>query len=260
MEDLQSTGSFAQYGQNFQEKIMQALLSDASWSEQLMEVFDPKFFDVKYLGFLADRYFAYAKKYKDFPSLQLLVTIIKDDLKAPGTDATLRDQIIDFIKKVQANPNPQDLPFVKDKTLDFCRKQALKTAIEKAIDLVATDRYEAIVEVVKNAVSVGTTPSLGHDLHEDAEARFVNIERRVVPTGIPQLDAKEVLQGGLGKGELGVVIAPTGVGKCSTADTYVCIKYTGIKINGKQYKPWDKITTKRGIVFARDIIETDELV
>lgn len=207
------TGSFGQYGHAFQQKIMQALLCDRAWSEQLMEVFDPKYFELGYLAFLAERYFTYAKKYKDFPSLQLLVTIIKDDLKSAGTDAALRDQIIDFLKKVGANPSPQDLPFVKDKTLDFCRKQALKAALEKAVDLIQTDKYEAIVDVVKTAVTVGTTPSLGHDLHEDAEARFVNIERRVVPTGIPQLDAKEILQGGLGKGELGVVIAPTGVGK-----------------------------------------------
>jgi replicative DNA helicase len=192
---------------------MQALLSDPAWSEQLMEVFDPKYFELKYLNFLADRYFQYAKKYRDFPSLQLLVTIIKDDLKAAGTDAALKEQIIDYLKKVQANPSPQDLPFVKEKTLDFCRKQALKGALEKAVDLIQTDKYEAIVDVVKTAVSVGTVPSLGLDLHDDVEARFVNIERRVVPTGIPQLDAKEILQGGLGKGELGVIIAPTGVGK-----------------------------------------------
>jgi hypothetical protein len=212
-EQQVESGAFGQYGAAFQQKVMQALLSDRAWSEQLMEVFDPKFFELKYLNFLADRYFQYAKKYKDFPSLQLLVTIIKDDLKAAGTDTALKEQIIDFLKKVQANPSPQDLPFVKDKTLDFCRKQALKTALEKAVDLIQTDKYESIVDVVKTAVSVGTTPSLGLDLHDDLEARFVSIERRVVPTGIPQLDTKEVLQGGLGKGELGVVIAPTGVGK-----------------------------------------------
>lgn len=213
MENVTTPDTFGQYGQHFQAKVMQALLADRAYAEQMLEVFDSRYFELNYLRFLSERYFAYAKKYKDFPTLQLLVTIIKDDLKAAGTDAALKDQIVDFLKKVQTNPSPQDLPFVKDKTLDFCRKQALKGALEKAVDLIATDKYESIVDVVKTAVSVGTTPSLGLDLHDDIEARFVNLVRNCVPTGIPQLDAKRVFNGGSGKGELGVVIAPTGVGK-----------------------------------------------
>ena len=34
-----------------------------------------------------------------------------------------------------------------------------------------------------------------------------------VPTGIPELDKRGILSGGLGRGELGVITAPTGVGK-----------------------------------------------
>lgn len=213
MQNVQAGDSFGQYGQAFQMKILQAMLADRAWSEQVVEVFNPKFFDLKYLEFLSEKYFAYAKKYKAFPSLQLLATIIKEELKTAGTDTALREQIIDYMKKIQANPNPADLPFVKEKTLEFCRKQALKNALEQAVDLVATEKYDAIVEVVKRACTVGTTSSMGHDLLEDIEARFLNLERHCIPTGISQLDAKEILQGGLGRGELGVVIAPTGVGK-----------------------------------------------
>lgn len=211
-EQAPTVESFGQYGRAFQEKIMQAMLGDPRWAEQLMEVFDVRYFELKYLQFLSERYFNFAKQYKDFPSIQILATIIKDELKV-GNDRALAEQIIDYLKRVQANPNPQDLPFVKDKSLEFCRKQALKGALEKACDLVATEKYESIVDLIKHAVSVGTTPSLGHDLKDDVAARFVSLVRHCVPTGISQLDAKEIFQGGLGRGELGVVIAPTGVGK-----------------------------------------------
>ena len=213
MENENVHESFGQYGQAFQQKILQAMLADRAWSEQMTEVFNPKYFELKYLEFLSEKYFAYAKKYKAFPSLQILATIIKDELKTQGTDAALRDQIIDYMKKVQSNPNPADLPFVKEKTLEFCKKQALKGALETAIDLAATEKYDSIVEVIKKAITVGTTASLGHDLFEDIDARFVSLDRKCVPTGLSQLDAKDILQGGLGRGELGVVIAPTGVGK-----------------------------------------------
>jgi hypothetical protein len=68
------------------------------------------------------------------------------------------------------------------------------------------------------------------------------------------------MNGGLGAGEIGVVVAATGVGKCVQHDTYVHVKYMSIKINGTLYKPWDRIVTKRGSVFARDVVVSDELI
>lgn len=187
---------------------------DQKWAEQMCEVFDPSYFDQKYLSYLSDRYFTYAKKYKVFPSIGLLVTIIKDELKK-GSDLLLKEQVISYLTEIKANPNPGDLEFVKEKSLDFCRKQALKLAIGQAVDHMASQdgNYEQIVEIVKKAVMVGTTPSVGHDFFEDYEARFSVLKRDVIPTGIKEFDHQLVLQGGLGKGELGVVIAATGTGK-----------------------------------------------
>lgn len=204
--------TFGQYGKEFQEKIVQALLMDKRWAEQMAEVFKVEYFELKYLTFLADRYFSYSKKYKEFPTLQLLVTIIKDELKT-GTDTLLRDQIIDYLQRMKGNPNPGDLPFIKERSLDFCRKQALKEALEQAVDLVSIEKYETIVDVIRKAVSVGTTPSIGHDFMADLEARFVKLKRDCVPTGLAELDRKEIFNGGIGRGELGVIVANTGVGK-----------------------------------------------
>ena len=204
--------SFGSYGKSFQEKVMQALLSDRPWAEQLMEVFDVSYFELKYLQFLADRYFGHAKKYKVFPTLQLLVTIIRDELKT-GTDVVLRDQIIDYLTRMRSNPDPGDLQYVKEKTLDFCRKQALKQALENAVDQIQAEKYEQIVEEIKKAVCVGTTPQLGHDFFQDYESRFTRLQRNCVATGLDELDRKDILNGGLGAGEIGVIVATTGVGK-----------------------------------------------
>jgi len=213
-EQMLKTGvvSFGQFGKTFQEKLVQALLTDTKWAEQMMEVIDNGYFEVNYLKFLSDRYFSYAKKYKVFPTLHLLITIIRDDLKT-GTDTILRDQIIDYLQRMKANPDPGDLQFVKDKSLDFCRKQALKKALEDAVDQIAAERYESIVESIKKAVLVGTAPQLGHDFFADYEARFTRLQRNCVSTGIDELDRKEIMNGGLGAGEIGVIVAATGVGK-----------------------------------------------
>lgn len=204
--------TFGTYGKSFQEKIGQALLTDPRWAEQMMEVFDSSYFELKYLQFLADRYFSYSKKYKVFPTLQLLVTIIREDLKV-GTDTILRDQIIEYLQRMKANPDPGDLQFVKDKALDFCRKQALKAALENAVDQMQAEKYESIVDSIRSAVLVGTAPALGHDFFTDFEARFTRLQRNCVATGLDELDRKEIMNGGLGAGEIGVIVAATGVGK-----------------------------------------------
>lgn len=204
--------SFGQFGKSFQEKLCQALLVDHKFAEQMMEVVDISYFEVNYLKFLADRYFSYSKKYKVFPTLQLLVTIIKDDLKS-GTDIILRDQIIDYLQRMKANPDAGDLVYVKEKSLEFCRKQALKKALESAVDQMQANKYESIVETIKKAVQVGTAPSVGHDFFNEMDARFTRLKRDTIPTLLPELDKKEILNGGSGKGELLCVVGASGSGK-----------------------------------------------
>ena len=203
---------FSHYGKSFQEKIFQGLISDTQWSSQMVEVMRPNFFDVDYLRFLTKKYFSYYEKYKCFPTLGLLVQVIREEL-SDGSDDILRDQIIEFLLRVKSNPNPGDIGYVKDKTLNFSKRQAFKSALEKSVDLIQGENFEEVIDLMKNAVSIGMQNSSGHDFFEDIEARFIRINRHVVPTGFDRLDKKDIFRGGLGRGEMGVVTANTGVGK-----------------------------------------------
>lgn len=203
---------FKSYGRSFQEKIFQGLLTDHTWASQISEVMRPDYFDLRYLAYLTDKYFKYHGKYKCFPTLQLLITIIKDELKEQA-NAVLKEQVVEYLSRMRSSPDMGDIAYVKEKSLDFCRKQAMKEALEKSVDLISKDKYEEVVDMMKKAVSVGMTSSVGHDFFEDMEARFVKINRLACPTGIEEIDERTVLNGGLGKGELGVIVANTGVGK-----------------------------------------------
>ena len=204
--------SFGQFGKTFQERFVQAILTDSKFAEQTMEVFIPEYLELNYLKFLTDRYFAYSQKYKVFPTLQLLVSIIRDDLKT-GTDIILRDQIIDYLTRIRSEAGSTDLPYVKEKSLEFSRKQALKKALESAVDQMQANKYESIVETIKKAVQVGTVSSVGHDFFNEMDARFTRLKRATIPTRLPELDKKEILNGGSGKGELLCVVGSSGSGK-----------------------------------------------
>jgi replicative DNA helicase len=212
IDNIGNVPHFSQHGKNFQEKIFQGLVSDTVWAAQMAEIMRPNFFDIEYLSFLTDKYFAYYNKYKCFPTLGLLVNVIKDEL-ADGTDDILKGQIIEFLLRVKANRHPGDIAYVKDKTLDFCKRQAFKAALEKSVDLIQGENFEEVVALMKNAVALGIPHSTGHDFFEDLEARFVRINRMACPTGFKRLDAKDIFSGGLGRGEIGVITANTGVGK-----------------------------------------------
>lgn len=249
--DNVSTVTFSQWGHHFEKKVMQGLLVDPAWAEQMSEVLEPRYFDLKYLHYLSERYLNYAKKYNAYPTLQLLVAIVKDELKQ-GSDIALKEQVVEYLKNLRNSPDMGDLPLVKEKALEFCRRQALKRALEKTVELVATEKYETIVDIIKKAVSVGTTASLGHDLFDDVEARYVTLKRSCIPTGMSELDDQKVLNGGSGRGELNVVIASTGVGKCVTKETKIKIKYLSYLIDNKLYKPWDSVIVDNTRLNAKD--------
>ena len=203
---------FSKYGKDFQEKIFQALLSDHRWSAQMIEVMTHEYFELKYLQYLCDRFFGFYLKYKNFPTLSLLVSIIRDEL-SQGNDVILRDQVIEYLTRVKTAPSLGDLDYVKDKTLDFCKKQVLQQALEDSVKAISEENYESVVSIMKDAVCKGTGSSIGHDFFMDHEARFAKISRICCPTGLAHLDSKDVMNGGLSRGEIGVVVAPTGVGK-----------------------------------------------
>lgn len=209
---MQDNVTFKSFGKSFQEKVLQALISDHSWAQQMIEVIKPSYFEQVNIKYLFEIYMNHWQKYKCFPTLQLLMTMAQDDLRA-SKDDTLCRSVVKYIKKIRLDPDVNDLPWVKDKSLNFCKNQALKEALEKAVDLIQEERHETIVDVIKKAITVGTPASTGHDFFEDLELRFVEEDRFSIPTGIDKLDGKDIMNGGLGRGEIGLIMAPTGVGK-----------------------------------------------
>lgn len=200
------------FDKSFQEKILQAMVIDRNWATQFTEVLDVGFFEFSYLKKVASTYVGYYNKYKEFPSLDLLATIVAGELKNPADEA-IRGQVHDFLVRVSENRELGDLGYVKEKSLDFCKRAGLQKALEQSIEFIETEKYEKVVDIIKQAISAGNEHSPGLDLADDIDARYSETFRRVVPTGITELDQRKVLNGGLGAGELGVVIAPTGVGK-----------------------------------------------
>lgn len=197
------------FDRSFQEKIVQAMIMDRVWASQFAEVLQVDFFEYGFLKKLSSTYLDYYSKYKEFPSIELLATITASELKSPA-DESMRSQVKDFLVRVSEHKDLGDLNYVKEKSLEFCKRVGLQKALEQSIDFIETEKYEKVVETIKKAIAAGMEHSSGLDLSADVDARYSETFRRTVPTGISELDQRKILNGGLGAGEIGVVIAATG--------------------------------------------------
>jgi len=101
--------------------------------------------------------------------------------------------------------------FIKDKTIEFCQDQALKNAIFDAVGLYQSGKRIEVRHLIDNALKVGIDSNIGHDYLEMFAQRIEQSARLTVSTGWRVID--NITGGGLGPGELGVVVAPSGVGK-----------------------------------------------
>ena len=72
--------------------------------------------------------------------------------------------------------------------------------------------------MVREALQVGNVDRGTGDVFENLEDVLADDYRHPIPMGIPGID--NLLKGGLAKGEIGVILAPTGVGK-STLTTKI---------------------------------------
>ena len=201
---------FSKFGKNFQEKLAQLMFQDRQFADQLREVLDLNFFELKYLQAFSQKLFDYRDKYDMYPSSSIMNTILRTELDEDN-DA-LNKQIRDYFARILASPEIEDEDYIKDTSLDFCRRQKIKEALVKSAGLMnKSNSLDEIGVIVSSALKLGTDNNYGYDYKLDFEKRFMLKERNPVSTGWSRVDG--ITQGGLGRGELGVVIAPTGAGK-----------------------------------------------
>ena len=199
---------FSKYGKAFQESLVQLIVEDRPFADQIEEVLDTNFFELKYLRVFVSKLFQYRKKYGVHPTMKILASVLRTDLE--NHNAGVQKQVRDYFTRI-VSTEVQDEGYIKDTSLDFCKKQKLKEALMQSVDLIQNSSYEEVRTLIDNALKLGTDNNFGHDFKKDFEARYEIKARNPITTGWEKIDS--LTKDGLGMGELGVVIAPTGAGK-----------------------------------------------
>lgn len=203
---MQAEDTLQFYGSAFQNKVLSILMKDRAFLQQVHDIIDPKYFSSESAQWLAKTTLTYFNQYKSPPTLEVLkVETDKIDIDI------LKTTVIENIREVLKYAEAEDSEYIKDKTLDFCKNQKLKAAILKSVELLKSGKYDEIKASVDEAMKAGTDRNIGHEYMDNIAARFVENKRNTIQT--PWDVVNEIMDGGLGTGEMGVFVAPAGIGK-----------------------------------------------
>ena len=222
--------NFDYLGNTFQIQLINQLIVDKTFSNSIMDVLDPNYFDNKYFKIIIQLTKEYYKKYESTPSFDTLEQLIKSEI----TQELVLKIVLDTLKQVQDAPFEGSV-FVQEKALKFCKQQELQKVMEKAQKIISEgdfESYDKVEGLVRDALQVGENQTGITDIFSGLEDVLNDDYRHPIPMGIPGID--NLLKGGLAKGEIGVILAPTGVGKTTIltkiANTAFSLGYNVLQI------------------------------
>ena len=112
--------------------------------------------------------------------------------------------------KAAYQSSDEDLEYVQEEFSTFCKNQQLKKALLNSVDLLKAGDFDGIKYLVESALKAGNDKNVGHEYNKDIESRFREDSRTTIAT--PWDKVNDVLQGGLGNGDFGLIFGNPGGG------------------------------------------------
>ena len=193
------------YGPQFQVKVLSSLLNHKEFLTNVHDILDESHFTNQAHKWIVSNILSYYAKYHTTPTPEVLKSeyekVTNDVLKV-----SIKEQLREAYKQVDT-----DSEYIEGEFSAFCKNQQLKKALLNSVDLLQAQDYDSIRAIIDSALKAGADKNLGHEYVKDIEARYRNEHRITVPT--PWTEFNELLQGGLGNGDFGLMFGGPGAGK-----------------------------------------------
>lgn len=210
-------------------------MTDRIYIMSLIDIIKPSFFEDKSLEEIVMLLMSYHNEYNSLPDVvdwqQILSNYPKDEY----------DSLLEVLREVYKNINQyeaDDYNFVATEFRNFCRSQHVKHTLVSTLDYFEDneDNVEHVIDTVVNNIQQSSYKGLEVDVPYDISEteniieRYTHNTKSVLVTGWDSIN--EVMQGGVPKGTLTIISAPTGAGK-----TWLCVNLAaGFQKN--KYKGW----------------------
>ena len=147
----------------------------------------------------------YYDRYHTTPSMEILAVELQK-----CSNEVLQISIKEQLKEAYKTSN-DDLKYIQEEFTGFCKNQQLKGALLQSVDLLKEGDYESIRHLINNAIKAGQDKNIGHEYIKDLESRYREDSRTTIKT--PWDKINQLLQGGLGNGDFGLIFGNPGGGK-----------------------------------------------
>jgi len=226
MENIDNTLT-AYLGQDFQTKLMWQILTEPEFGDRVVGNLSVEYFDdpnLKRLFVIISEYF---KEYEKTPNTyNNTIDIAINKFKSSSSQIELETMfsIVKRIKDYDSKVINGDIQFsgdiIQKETITFIKQQEWRKFGEFVLDKTKSGEirgksFLSVVDEKINKISfIGDEEDEGVEVKNNIDEALNKEFRETIPTGITVLDG--VTGGGLGKGEIGLILTPSGVGKTTT--------------------------------------------
>tara|TARA_R110001632_G_scaffold26865_2_gene72353 strand:- start:351 stop:1715 length:1365 start_codon:yes stop_codon:yes gene_type:complete len=197
--------SLNSYGNHFQIKVLSSLLTHKEFLINIHDILSEEYFDNQAHQWIIKEILKYYDKYHTTPSMEILkVQVQKTENEV--LKLSIKEQL-----KAAYQSSDEDLEYVQEEFSTFCKNQQLKKALLNSVDLLKAGDFDGIKYLVESALKAGNDKNVGHEYNKDIESRFREDSRTTIAT--PWDKVNDVLQGGLGNGDFGLIFGNPGGGK-----------------------------------------------
>jgi replicative DNA helicase len=198
-------------GENFQYKLTHEFMENHTFFEDLSSILDQNMFTDPNLKTFVGVMKNYFEREGNVPSYEMMEIELRD---ISHSDKEIETYLA-IIEKIR-NTQTDGVDRIKDKAEKFFRQQNIIRTANEILRIAGngdTEKYDTCVGLLNDAMTQGIHNDFGEKPFDHIGETLSDDYRIPIPTGIGKID--EALEGGLGKGELGVIIGPTSFGKTS---------------------------------------------
>jgi replicative DNA helicase len=189
-------------------KVISSLLTHKEFLQNINDVLSDEYFSNPAHKWVINQIIQYYEKYHTTISMDILKVEMKK-LDNEVLKVSVKEQLREAYRA-----DIEDLEYVQLEFSTFCKNQQLKKALLNSVDLLKAGDYDSIKYMIESAMKAGQDKNIGHEYKKDTESRYREDHRSIVPTPWDQIN--ELIQGGLGNGDLGLIFGNPGGGKSWT--------------------------------------------
>ena len=200
--------SLGYLGQQFQLKFLGQLLTDSKFANSIMEIVKPEYFDDEKLRCIIMYLKNNFEQYETVPDYVGTEIILRKELSGHNLDYCLA--LLTKSKDFGFN----NALYIQDTGKAFFKQQETIKVAKKILEIAEDgdiDRYHECEELLKKALEFGAEKDDDSNVFDKIDEVLEDDYRDTIPCGIEGIDIK--FNGGVGRGEVVLVIAPTGTGK-----------------------------------------------